>query len=53
MERRVGFGLDAGNQREGANGFLSKGRLLPSDNQWARASIGGGRGLYVDGTVSS
>ena len=38
---------------QGGNGLLSKGRLLPSDNQWARALIGGGRGLYVDSTVSS
>ena len=44
VERKVCLFSKVGNQ--GVGGHLSKGQLLPppADKQWARASIGGGRG---------
>ena len=57
MERKACFILDAGKQRgwgvgdEG--GFLSKGRLPATDNQWARAFIDRGRGLHAETAQSA
>ena len=49
------FILDAGNgvgRGRGEGGLLSKGQLPPTNNQWARAFIGEGRGLHVERTQS-
>ena len=50
VERKVCFVSDAGNQ-SGEGGLLSKGRLPPTDSQWTRAFIDGGRGLPAENST--
>ena len=57
MERKVCFILDAGNPAGGGGGGggrrLSKGQFPSTDNQWARAFIGGGRGSHAETAQSA